>query len=168
MNGTHGCPPAEVLTDYLLRTLPDVQGLQVEAHVEACAACALEVRTLRNVLQLADEVLEQRELMAPPPSPRLMAMVAQQVPLHKRITRWLWDKINVPIPAWQAVLGGATLIVVFQLALPPEAPPGPRPPDLSARPIPVGGSEAAQAPAEEHSTPQTADQLPADQFANAW
>lgn len=168
MNGIHGCPPAEVLTDYLLQALPDTQGLQVESHVASCAACALELRAMEDLLMAVDRVQAPRELAPPPPSPRLMALVATQVPLHRRVYRWIWDKINAPIPAWQAVLGGATLIVLFQLAMPVSTPPGPRPPDLMARPIPLGTGEAAQAPAEEPSTPQTADALPADQFANAW
>lgn len=187
MRGTNDCPPAETLMDYALNELaPEVQ-IQLLAHLQACPVCALEMKRLEATFDLALELpggpVYPESFLGSTPNPvvpaRLLKMVEAQVSPPVRLWRWFWARVSVPIPAYQAVLGGAGLMLVLQVAL-SGAPSGlrgdgvsdsalaPRPPDPGAYPIPVGNGDAAHAPADEPSTPQTADALPSDQYANAW
>ncbi|MFM7200923.1 MAG: anti-sigma factor family protein [Myxococcota bacterium] len=160
------CPAPDRWMDYALQELPPADQEWLEHHLRECAVCTLELQALQETLALVQQ-LPGAALTAPPPSEALLRAVEAQVPWHRRITRILWERISTPIPAYQAVLAGVAMLLVYQGLEQHGTDAPPRAPELSAAPIPVGNGGASQE-TEEASTPQTADALPSDQFANAW
>lgn len=165
----HTCPSSETLMDHLFGELEPSESLILDAHLQTCSVCALECRTLEQTLELAQVLPGGPVEPAPQVIQSLRTLVEQQVPWHKRVLGALWERISTPIPAWQAMLGGAALALVFQVGLSiPESTQAHR----QASPMGLHPAASAQdriVPVlEENSTPQSADALPSDQFANAW
>lgn len=164
----HTCPSSEVLMDHLFHELEPSDALILDAHLQTCSLCALEHRSLEETLLVAEALPGGPVQPSPQVIQALRAEVEAQVPWHVRVLGALWERISTPIPAWQAMLGGAGLALLLQVGLGvPETP------QASSQLSPAAGLHPAAEDRivpvlEENSTPQSADALPSDQFANAW
>src|SRR6185437_12258212 len=88
----------------------EVQGSQIKAHLQSCAACSAEVEGFRRTMALLDE------WKAPEPSPyfdvRMQAKLREEMAAAKRPAGWLhWLRKPVfAVSLTVAVVAGVTLV----------------------------------------------------------
>ncbi len=109
------CPSWETLVDLTYDELEPDYADQVRAHISTCDACTDTFKSLLGILKLADDLPGGPVPPSPQVEDRLKAEVLRQQPFYRRWLKWVHRVVTAPLPAYQVVLAGAVLALLFQL-----------------------------------------------------
>jgi len=145
MNPTRECPSQETLIDLLYEELDLAEARAVQTHLESCSDCSTVYTELMDFMQLANGLPGGPVVPAHALREKLTRAVAtQRSPLLLALA-WLKETLTSPIPAYQALLAGAAMAVLFQLGTEKSTPPA--------------ATEVAEAPAPVEPPPQIIQRL---------
>jgi anti-sigma factor RsiW len=175
MKSQHDCPSPEVLIDLSYGELDPREAGPVQLHLEVCTECSLEWAALLEAQKLASDLPVGPVTPSPRVEARLVALVEAQQSSWSRLFRGFWTAVSSPVPAYQAMLGGAAIAFVVQLFIlgstgnvivPPSQ--APHAPDLKATAIRIQPVEDLSQPVPRQELEQTVDAIPPDHYAQVF
>jgi len=169
------CPSEEILVDLTYEELEPLELARLKRHVEGCTACTVALSSIQEALELAGEFPGFAVSPNPEIEVRLKALVTARKPWYIKIGHGLGTALRVPIPAYQAILGGAALAIALLFVGPPPASEqsaalssAPRAPDPTARTIPIQPIHATGAGYERLELRHALGAIEPDGYAQAY